>query len=71
MNDEEKKADKRQGLYTAYGLLIGSGIGLVFGQAIFDNAGIGIVFGAGIGLALGAAFGSNPVKKNDNNDSTK
>ena len=65
MNDEKEieSAGGKQGLYTAYGLLIGSGVGILIGIfsieiGTFDGLGIGAL----IGLVFGAAFGSNSAK---------
>lgn len=65
MNDEKeiKAAGKKQGLYTAYGLLIGSGVGILIGIFFSEMGALyGLGIGAPIGLAFGAAFGSNSAK---------
>ena len=43
--------------FLAIGLVLGGGIGIVFG-ALVDNISMGIVFGAGGGLIIGYAIDS-------------
>ena len=33
-------------------IALGAGIGIIFGEFVFDNVGIGLVLGAGIGIAF-------------------
>ena len=49
------------GLYIAYGLIIGSVIGMVLDMyeiAVFGAAGLGIVFMPAVGLLLGVVIGA-------------
>lgn len=55
-NNKQCKAKSNMGLCIA----MGAGVGIIFGQILFDNAGAGIVLGAGIGIAWG--MGSNNKK---------
>jgi len=55
----ENKINNNMGLAIA----MGAGIGLVFGQFLFDDVGIGLSAGAGIGVVYGAI---NRFKKDDN-----
>jgi uncharacterized membrane protein len=33
-------------------IAMGAGLGIIFGEFVFDNVGIGLVIGAGIGIAF-------------------
>ncbi|MCF6437787.1 hypothetical protein [Pseudoalteromonas sp. MMG022] len=57
----ENKINNNMGLAIA----MGAGIGLVFGQFIFDDVGIGLSVGAGLGVVYGSI---NKFKKNKSDD---
>jgi hypothetical protein len=48
--DDNNKAPKTSNMGLA--IAMGAGIGIIFGQFVFDNVGIGITVGAGIGIAF-------------------
>jgi hypothetical protein len=51
MNEDDKnKAPKTSNMGLA--IAMGAGIGIIFGEFIFDNVGIGIAIGTGIGIAF-------------------
>lgn len=52
-----RKSKKSVGPGLIFGTAIGSGIGLVLGDAIFGDTGTGLVFGAAMGLVLGTILG--------------
>lgn len=51
-------AQNRKALFMSLGIFFGVAVGSVFGQLVFDNAGIGCCFGVAIGGAIGTALGS-------------
>lgn len=57
----ENKINNNMGLAIA----MGAGIGLVFGQFIFDDVGIGLSVGAGLGVVYGFI---NKSKQNSSDD---
>ena len=48
--DDKNKAPKTSNMGLA--IAMGAGIGIVFGEFIFDSVGVGIAIGAGIGIAF-------------------
>lgn len=46
-------------------IAMGAGIGLIFGQFIFDDVGIGLSVGAGLGVVYGSI---NKFKQNKSDD---
>ena len=65
------KQEKSTKMNAGTGLTPGAGVGLIFGQAIFENPGLGLVFGAGTGLFFGAALFNNSGKSQNKNDEDK
>lgn len=65
-NGEKKNSGKFAGMYMAIGMCLGCGIGMAFGNFLFDNISLGMCFGLSIGLALGAAYGASLDKKSLN-----
>ena len=53
----DKGSKKSNHYYAGLGMIFGSGIGLVFGQAILTDVANGLIAGAGIGLVFGSAIG--------------
>ena len=51
MSKENKSTKNNFGLAIA----LGSGLGLIFGEIVFNDVGIGLVIGAGVGIVLGGA----------------
>jgi len=54
--DDKNKAPKTSNMGLA--IAMGAGIGIVFGQFVFDNVGTGIAIGAGLGIAF-SSFNRN------------
>jgi hypothetical protein len=52
-----------QGYYISTYMLMGSGVGLIFGLISFNNPGIGLPIGLCLGLAIGAALDAAAKKK--------
>ena len=52
----KRAVGKYASMYMPIGMCIGIGIGMCFGNAIFDNLAIGMSFGVGVGLSLGCAY---------------
>ena len=48
--DDKSKTPKTSNMGLA--IAMGAGIGIIFGEFVFDNVGIGIGIGAGIGIAF-------------------
>jgi predicted lysophospholipase L1 biosynthesis ABC-type transport system permease subunit len=45
---------KRKPVYTASGIALGAGLGLVASLLFFDNLALSLIFGAAVGLVIGA-----------------
>lgn len=54
--DKRTKQDttKRKPVYTASGIALGAGLGLVASLLFFDNLALSLIFGAAVGLVIGA-----------------
>jgi hypothetical protein len=64
MTEEQKNnTTKNSGMGLA--IAMGAGLGIVFGEFVFDDVGVGLVIGAGIGVVFG---GLNKPKKNGNDE---
>ena len=63
MSKENKSAKNSMGIGVAYG----AGLGIIFGEIVFNDVGIGLVIGAGVGIVLGGAYTvtANNKSKND------
>ncbi|MEZ9232495.1 hypothetical protein AB4259_15575 [Vibrio amylolyticus] len=48
--DDKNQAPESRNMGLA--MAMGTGIGIIFGELIFDNIGVGIAIGAGIGIAF-------------------
>jgi len=48
--DDKNKAPKTSNMGIA--IAMGAGIGVIFGEFIFNSVGVGIAIGAGIGIAF-------------------
>jgi len=44
---------KRKPVYTATGIALGAGLGLVASLLFFDNLALSLIFGAAVGLVIG------------------
>lgn len=49
-DDDKNKVSKTSNMGLA--ITMGAGVGLIFGELVFDNVGVGLVIGAGIGIAF-------------------
>ncbi len=64
MNKRTKQdTAKRKPIYTATGIALGTGLGLVASLLFFDNLALGLVFGAAVGLVIGALIDFQAGKK--------
>ena len=63
MSKENKSAKNSMGIGIAYG----AGLGIIFGEIVFNDVGIGLVIGAGVDIVLGGAHTviANNNSKND------
>jgi hypothetical protein len=53
----EPSEDGTEGVeYLGLGIALGAGLGVVFGQLLFDDLAIGIAIGTGIGLTVGSGL---------------
>ena len=50
IEDDKNKTPKTSNMGLA--ISMGAGIGIIFGEFIFDSVGIGIAIGAGVGIAF-------------------
>ncbi len=46
-------------------IAFGAGVGIVFGDVLFNDVGLGLVIGAGLGASLGGIFTHTSKKNND------
>lgn len=60
----------QQPVYTGVGIALGAGLGVVFGQLVFDNISIGIALGIAVGLVIGAALDARRRKTPPQDDET-
>ncbi|WP_428909945.1 hypothetical protein [Niallia sp. Krafla_26] len=51
------------GYYTSIYMSIGTGLGVAFGQLLFENMALGLSLGIGIGVAIGAGLDGDAKKK--------
>jgi hypothetical protein len=61
-NMSEKKRNTKNDM--GLGIALGAGLGIIFGEIVFDDVGIGIAIGAGVGIALGGAYTTVSNNKN-------
>lgn len=55
MNKRTKQdTTKRNPVYTASGIALGAGLGLVASLLFIDNLALSLIFGAAVGLVIGA-----------------
>jgi uncharacterized membrane protein len=65
--DKRTKQDttKRKPVYTASGIALGPGFGLIASLLFFDNLALGPIFGAAAGLVIGAVIDWQVSKKEE------
>ena len=61
--DTQHHLKKRKPIYTATGIALGAGLGLIASLLFFDNLALGLVFGAAVGLVIGALIDFQAGKK--------
>jgi len=72
-DNSKLQSKSRNGLIV--GIVIGAGLGMVFGRVLFGESGTGYVYGSIIGAALGLVFSlffsGDLNKKSDDYDSSE
>lgn len=63
LDNNKNEPGKFVGIYMPIGLCLGCGIGMLFGNVLFDNISLGMCLGVSIGLCLGAVYGASLDKK--------
>lgn len=48
----DKKSHPESKDYVGFAIAIGAGLGIIFGELIFDDIGVGVSVGTGLGIAL-------------------
>lgn len=48
------------------GISLGGGLGIIFGEVLFNDVGIGLAIGAGVGIALAVPHAT--ITKNNNDE---
>jgi hypothetical protein len=66
-DERNKKIEAASG----FGLVLGAGLGLVLGPAMFEAPGIGLVAGAAIGLVLGGGLAAAMSMENKSNQESR
>ena len=59
MSKENKSAKNSMGIGIAYG----AGVGIIFGEIVFNDVGIGLVIGAGVGIVFEKSYQAISNKK--------
>jgi len=55
-NSSKGENSRKTMYYAGAGLVVGAGVGMIFGLLLFENLALGCAIGAALGLVMGAAI---------------
>ncbi|MEA3439465.1 MAG: hypothetical protein U9R58_04205 [Chloroflexota bacterium] len=67
-NSNKGKNLRKSAYYAGVGLVIGAGVGMIFGLLLNQDQALSSAFGAAMGLLIGAAIDLQRQYKNDSNE---